>query len=99
MNTNCIVAMLTIVLAILVGKLWFLPWLWEPGTTPDPRQDECLPGGSELNKHDTTTDSGVVRTIQLTDDGEFVNRCQLTDAIYEIRNCPEPELIVWYIHG
>ena len=45
------------------------------------------------------SESGVVRAIRLTDDGEFVDRCELTDAIYEIRNCQESELIVWYIHG
>ena len=37
--------------------------------------------------------------IRLTDEGEFVRRGDLTDAIYEIRNCDKPELIVWYIHG
>ena len=36
----------------------------------------------------------------MTDDGEFVNRCEFTDAVYEVRNSKnESELIVWYVHG
>src|SRR5688572_23907697 len=86
---------------VVVGALWFwiLPSLWQPATKPDSKQDKCRPGGSQLSPQYKATESGVVRVIRLTDDGEFVDRCELTDAIYEIRNCPRPELIVWYIHG
>jgi hypothetical protein len=40
-----------------------------------------------------------VATIRLTDDGEFADRCDLTRAIYEIRNPKAAELAVWYVHG
>ena len=49
----------------------------------DENQNRRQPRGSELSKDSITIDSGVVRTIRLTDEGEFVNRCALTDAVYE----------------
>jgi hypothetical protein len=95
-----IIIVVVLVIALLgIAWFWILPWLWQPDTEPDLRQDECRPGGSELSKEYEASESGVVRVIRLTDDGEFVDRCELTDAIYEIRNCQKPELIVWYIHG
>jgi hypothetical protein len=99
MTMTIIIVVLLVIVAL--GTVWFciLPLLWEPDTKPDPKQDECPHGGSELSKEYIAIESGVVRVIRLTDDGEFVHRCELTDAIYEIRNCKRPELIVWYIHG
>jgi|SoiMethySBSTD1v2_1073268.scaffolds.fasta_scaffold182432_3 hypothetical protein len=95
------ISTVVVLLIVGLGAVWFLilPWLWEPHTKPDSRQDECLPGKSKLSKEYEASESGIVRVIRLTDDGEFVDRCELTDAIYEIRNCRESELIVWYIHG
>jgi len=97
MTISTVVALF--IVALGAAWYWILPWLWEPDTEPDSKQDRCREGGSELSKDDPRSESGVVRVIRLTDDGEFVDRCELTDAIYEIRNCEESELIVWYIHG
>jgi len=70
-----------------------------PPTDPDPHgQDECRHGGSKLTKT-KHSQSGIVRVIRLTDDGEFADRCELTDVIYEIRNPIKAELLVWYVHG
>lgn len=91
-----------VLVVLAVVALWFviLPWLWERGPDPDISQDECHDRkGVHLTKEYNASESGVVRSIRLTDDGELVDRCELTDAIYEIRNCQQPELIVWYIHG
>lgn len=78
---------ITVVLFVVVflGVFWFLllPWLWEPKTQADENQNKRQARGSELSKDSITIDSGVVRTIRLTDEGEFVNRCELTDAVYE----------------
>lgn len=97
MTVSTVVALLIVALGAV--WYWILPSLWEADTEPDANQDHCRDGGSALSKDDTRSESGVVRVIRLTDDGEFVDRCELTDAIYEIRNCEESELIVWYIHG
>ena len=40
----------------------------------------------------------VLLPIRLTDDGEFVSRCELTDALQELR-APGAHLAVIYIHG
>lgn len=69
--------------AMLMSKTKF--WQSAPRGQPDPNQDECRKGGSQLGKRNYSA-SGIVRVIRLTDDGEFVDRCELTDAIYEVRN-------------
>src|SRR5262245_21648638 len=87
------------------------------------RQDECLPTGEEAKpEHDITGDPdytprptpGAVRIIRLSNDGFFVNRCELTDALYELDwekrdpddlphrkpgAVPLPRLTVLYVHG
>jgi hypothetical protein len=93
-----IISIAVIVLVIVFLSPVTLPVLWKPLTEPDLNQDECQTGGSHLSATEHSA-SGVVRVIRLTDDGEFARRCELTDAIYEIRNYKGPELVVWYIHG
>jgi hypothetical protein len=92
-----IAVVLIVIVALGAVRYWVLPSLWRPVTQPGGNQDECL-GGSHLSETEHSP-SGVVRIIRLTDDGEFADRCELTDAIYEIRNYKAPELVVWYIHG
>jgi hypothetical protein len=44
---------------------------------------------------DTThSPSGIVRVLRLTNAGEFADRCELTDVLYEIRNPKRSELVV-----
>jgi hypothetical protein len=50
------------------------------------------------DKSRPSASSPTIFTIRLTDDGLFVKRCELTDALQEIR-APGPEFIVLYIHG
>ena len=45
-----------------------------------------------------SSESAVLLPIRLTDDGEFVSRCELTDALQELR-APGAHLAVIYIHG
>jgi hypothetical protein len=94
----CSLAVVIVVLNVVALRAVVFLALWKPPTQPGRNQDKCPPGGSRLAK-DEYSDSGIVTVIRLTDDGEFADRCELTEAIYEIRNPPDPELIVWYVHG
>lgn len=96
--TDSVLVVVLAIVALGMVRYWLLPALWRPITEPGEYQDECPEGGSQLTKY-THSPSGAVRVIKLTDDGEFANRCDLTDVLYEIRNYKGPELIVWYIHG
>jgi pimeloyl-ACP methyl ester carboxylesterase len=93
------------------------------GLLNEGRQDECLPTGVKGDpENDVTGDPdhtdrpnpGAVRIIRLTNDGLFFNRCELTDALYELnwekprpyglpRRKPDavdlPRLTVLYVHG
>jgi hypothetical protein len=91
-------SLMLVVAAVVVVRYFFLPMLWAPRTEPDENQDECRAGHSRLTAHEHSP-SGTVRKIRLTDDGEFADRCELTDVLYEIRNPKKSELVVWYIHG
>jgi hypothetical protein len=84
--------------AVVIVRYVLVPLLWAPITQPDDNQDECPPGGSHLTST-THSRSGIVRVIRLTDDGEFADRCELTDVLFEIRNPEKSELVVWYVHG
>jgi hypothetical protein len=95
--TMLISAIILTIFAIVALRHLVLPALWKPMTEPCTNQDECH--GSQLGPTECSKESGVVRVISLTDDGEFVDRCELTDATYEVKNCRGPEIIVWYIHG
>lgn len=95
-----IAASVVLVIAALVAvQFLVLPALWAPRTEPDPYQDECRRAGPSQLSRTTHSPSGTVRVIRLTDDGEFADRCELTDVLYDIRNRKESELVVWYIHG
>lgn len=89
--------LLAIAAFVLVHQL-LVRLLWRPITEPDVDQDKCRPGGNRV-RSDGHSPSGHVRVIRLTDDGEFADRCELTDVLYEIRNPKKSELVVWYIHG
>jgi len=96
---------MTIVAPVLLGIAAFavvryllVRLLWGPITQPDDNQEKCRPGGNRVSS-DGHSPSGIVRVIRLTDDGEFADRCELTDVLYEIRNPNKSELVVWYIHG
>lgn len=85
------IAVPTALVVFLLVRYAGFPGLWKAPTEPDPDQDTCREGGCHLRNSEHSP-SGVVRVIRLTDDGEFADRCELTDVIYEIRNCQAPEL-------
>jgi hypothetical protein len=92
-----IVSTALFVVAIYVALRWFVTrLLWRPSTRPCADQDRCLKSRVDKKGH---SKSGTVRVIRLTDDGEFADRCDLADVLYEIRNPDQPELVVWYVHG
>ncbi|QXH55112.1 hypothetical protein [Pseudomonas maumuensis] len=88
---------------------------------PDNDQIKCEHGGGFDPFTNSSFDPGskarldanpLLRVVEFTDDGEFVNRCQLSDVIYAVRGTPRatgtqippvkvrtPKLVVIYIHG
>jgi hypothetical protein len=97
-----VISLTVVITTVVLAVVWYvaLPMLWQPVTQPDSNQDECRdPPGKRVPPTHYTDSWAVVTIIRLTDDGEFANRCDLRDAIYEIRNYRKPQIIVWYIHG
>ena len=85
------------------------------GPQADKYQNRCtkigVPGDPDLIPR---PNPGAVKIIRLTNDGQFVDRCQLTDALYELNwDMPQkygrppiksdavnlPRLTVLYVHG
>lgn len=74
--------------------------------TPDVNQYKCLPRNGAIDPDSLSRPSNppVIKTIQLTDDGELVDRCQWTDALNELAkkrpdHAPQSTITVLYIHG
>jgi hypothetical protein len=80
----------------------------------DPRQNECRDEGRSDNPKRIPRPShpGGILKVRLTDDGAFVDRCELSDVLYELNwNTPGvrppskpgatslPKFVVLYIHG
>lgn len=69
---------------------------------PSPSQAVCQPTLEHVPdpsaKPRPSGDVPIVFPIRLTDDGEFVERCELTDALQELR-APGAQLALIYIHG
>ena len=72
--------------AIVLGVLAyvFLPQSLE-GPQPDPSQDRCEPKSAKSDPdHTLRPTPGDVKVIHLANDGQFLDRCELTDALYEL---------------
>jgi hypothetical protein len=50
----------------------------------DPDQNKCPPGRPNDPIRTPRPNSGIVKVIRLTNAGAFVNRCEFTDALYEL---------------
>jgi hypothetical protein len=107
-------------LSLLVIAVLFLAYLFAPqvvdalGPPADPHQSSCekinVPGDPDLVPR---PNPGAVKIIRLTNDGEFVDRCEFTDALYELNwDVPKsygpatkvgaanlPRLTLLYVHG
>ena len=61
---------------------------------PDRAQYKCQPEGDRRNPSDPsiTRPEGVIRVIRLTDNGEFVDRCELTEALYDLACDEDPSI-------
>ena len=55
-------------------------------THPDVAQYKCQPGASNRNPSDPNImrPEGAIRVIRLTDNGEFIDRCELTEVLYDL---------------
>lgn len=67
-------------------------------------QYECLPGGPDdpdfkraANKYPSPSPS--FKVVRFSDTGEYVRRCERTDAFYELQAITAPKLVVLYAHG
>ena len=74
----------------------------------DPRTYECPPdGGRDVNGNEFDPEEAfrpspppTVKVLELTDQGELVDRCQWSDLLIEVRSNRElPKRVVLYTHG
>jgi hypothetical protein len=101
---------------LLIIAYFAAPVLLEAFAPPaDPEQNKCLPGSPNDPIRIARPNSGIVKIIRLTNSGEFVRRCDFTDALYELvwdRMPPQafgppakpgvkslPRFTVLYVHG
>ncbi len=58
---------------------------------PDPAQYKCQPsdGRHDPSWRDRSRPQGGVRLIHLTNSGEFIDRCELTEVLYDL-SCDQP---------
>lgn len=64
-------------------------------------QSECLPEEGRPDPSGQQMVRGqraVVKVVQFTDDGEYTDRCALTDVLLELK-VEKPQIVVLYVHG
>lgn len=64
----------------------------------DPNQVTCVPKVGEDDPSQVVRPTGKTQIVRFTDDGEFVSRCELSNALYELQ-APGPQIVVMYVHG
>lgn len=66
----------------------------------DPNNRECVPKAGEIDPKAKTRPTSLVYTkaVRFTDDGEFVDRCEFSDALHELQSAG-PQIVVVYVHG
>ncbi|GJE53801.1 hypothetical protein [Methylobacterium thuringiense] len=73
-------------LLLLIAVYFVRPAYIYATSGPTEEQSKCLregkPGDPKILVRDGT--SGVVKTVKMTDLGEFADRCEVTDALYEL---------------
>lgn len=79
-------AILTTILILAGLGAWLLPNWADIGESPrDNDQNKCPEGSkNDPKKIDRPAHDGKVVTINLTNSGEFVRRCDLTDALFDL---------------
>jgi hypothetical protein len=100
----------------LILLIWLVPFAADYLEDPaDPLQHRCGKAGRRDDPLMIARPGhlGKVLKIRLTDDGQFVDRCELTDVLYELnwdshrdsRPTPRPDakslpkFVVFYVHG
>lgn len=72
-------------LVLLIGAYFAAPVVFDAiAASADGEQSKCLPGSLNDPIHTARPNSGAVKVIRLTNSGEFVRRCDFTDALYEL---------------
>jgi Alpha/beta hydrolase of unknown function (DUF900) len=65
----------------------------------DPNQDLCVPKlGKQVPGPVTSPADVAAKIVRFTDDGEFVDRCELSETLYELQ-AGGPQIVVVYVHG
>jgi hypothetical protein len=67
--------------------IWLVPYVTARIDDPaDENQNQCIPQGQRTNPSSITRPGyvGKVLKIRLTDDGEFIDRCEFSDVLYEL---------------
>lgn len=84
---------------VIVGVLLFTAGCVHFDSAAD-NQDECLINklGADPNDSNDRGRSATVKVIRYTDDGLYVDRCDFTDALFELQQ-PKPQVVVLYVHG
>jgi hypothetical protein len=99
----------------IVGFLYVPVWLNRKELPPGKDQNKCREDRDPLkDPRLTSRPNDSIKVIRVTNSGEFVDRCELTNALYELnwdrelpsyqaRRAPDakqlPKLAVLYIHG
>ena len=90
------------VLLLLLAALYSgLPYYFEhSGPKADVSHFACPPGRpGDPDSKDYGARSPVIKIIDLTDRGELVDRCQWTDALYELVRVQREKVVLLYVHG
>jgi pimeloyl-ACP methyl ester carboxylesterase len=94
-----------------VAFLWAAGYIVLPYVSPhlyqlaDGTQGECLPDGGPKDPDvkrangEYPSPSPSFKVVRFSDTGEYVLRCERTDALYELQAIAGPKLVVLYVHG
>ena len=88
-------AIVIAIVVIVIGYLSVPVYLDYSSPAADPKQYKCQPDErlQQLRRTTRPRQGPVVMTVRLTDDGQFVNRCESTDAFYELNwNHPQSDV-------
>ena len=87
---------------LFVGGAWyvFLPTFLAKHRSVADGSHECLPDSpNDPDKKTYPSPEPAIKILRLTDSGELVDRCEWTDALYELSRVEKPKRVFVYVHG
>jgi hypothetical protein len=87
---------------LLIGGGWyvFLPTFLAKHRSIADGSHECLPNSpNDPDKKTYPSPEPAIKILRLTDSGELVDRCEWTDALYELSRVEKPKRVFVYVHG